>query len=259
MNRNGQFGLMAAAFLQAFNLVSAQAQAPMTDPATNSPTAWKSSAAAGLTLTRGNSDTLLATATLLTGKKWNQNELSLGADGAYGETKLAGSGKETENADSLRGIAQYNRLVTDRLYFYGRMEGLHDGVADVQYRLTISPGVGYYFIKDKTMDFSGEFGPGFIAEKLGDSYSSYVVLRIGEKFHYQISDRARIWESAEFMPQVDNFDNYIFDGEIGIEADITQDKKLTLRSYLDDTYNNRPAFGRLKNDAKLVTAVAYKF
>jgi putative salt-induced outer membrane protein YdiY len=58
---------------------------------------------------------------------------------------------------------------------------------------------------------------------------------------------------------VDHFKNYIVNFEVGIEADITADKKFTLRTFLQDTYNNIPATGRKKNDAKLVAALAYKF
>jgi putative salt-induced outer membrane protein YdiY len=58
---------------------------------------------------------------------------------------------------------------------------------------------------------------------------------------------------------VDKFDNYIINAEIGVEADLTQDKKLSLRAYLQDTYNSIPAPGHKKNDAKLIAAIAYKF
>lgn len=259
MNNNGQIGFLAASLFAAAGAASAQAQTNALAPVTNSPTAWKSSVAAGLTLTRGNSDTLLATASAGTDKKWNHNELSLAADGAYGETKNIPSGKQTENAESLHGVGQYNLLVSDRFYTFGRVEGLHDGVANVQYRLTLAPGAGYYVIKNKITNICLEAGPGFIAEKLDDHCSSFMTLRAGEKFHHKLSDRARIWQTAEFLPEVDHFDNYIFNGELGIEADITPDKKLTLRSFLQDMYNNIPAPGRLKNDAKLVTAIAYKF
>jgi putative salt-induced outer membrane protein YdiY len=262
MKKTGILSLWAAVIFAVTGLTPAQGQtnsavkAPL---ATNSATAWKSTLAAGLTLTRGNSETLLATASAGTDKKWDHNELSFGADGAYGETKLTESSKETENADSLHGVSQYNRLVSDRIYFYGRVEGLHDGVADVQYRVTLAPGGGYYFIKNTNADLCVEVGPGFIAEKLDDHYSDFMTLRVGEKYHQKLSDRARLWQTAEFLPEVDHFNNYILNGEIGIEADITQDKKLTLRSFLQDMYNNVPAPGRLKNDTKLVTAIAYKF
>ncbi|HWD94640.1 MAG TPA: DUF481 domain-containing protein [Verrucomicrobiae bacterium] len=219
---------------------------------------WQSSVAAGLTLTRGNSDTEVANLTFATGKKWNQNELDFGADGTYGKTKQNGDNQTT--AESLHGFGQYNWLFTDRFYAYARVEGLHDGVAGVRYRLSLSPGAGYYFIKTKATQLSGEFGPGFIVQKLADEdQNTYATLRLGEKFNQALSDHARLWQTAEILPQVDKFDNYIVNFEIGIEADISSSKKLSLRSYLQDIYNHRPAPGRLKNDAKLVTAIAYKF
>lgn len=235
-----------------------------TNPSTTNK--WESSIAAGLTLTRGNSSTFLGTLSLGTGKKWDQNELSMGADATYGTTKetinLGGGAKTTQTdttAESLHGFLQYNRLFTERWYGYGRVEGLHDGVADIDYRLTLSPGVGYYFIKDKTTDLSLEAGPGAVIQKLGDDQQSYFTLRIGEKFHHALTDHARVWQTAEFLPQVDDLNNYIINAEVGIEADINASGKLSLRTYLQDTYNNVPAKGRQKNDAKLVAAIAYKF
>ena len=228
--------------------------------ATNAPPPkpkWESSAAAGVTLTRGNSSTMLATLSATTDRKWSQNELSLGADATYGESKI--NGVTSRNADSVDGFAQYNRLFTERLYGYGRLDALHDEIADIKYRVVLAPGLGYYFIKEKKTDLSAEVGPGYVIEKLGDDQESYATLRVGEKFHQEISDRARIWQTAEWLPQVDKFKNYIINAELGIEADLTADKKLALRAVLQDTYNNEPAAGRQKNDAKLVTAIAYKF
>jgi putative salt-induced outer membrane protein len=229
---------------------------------------WESSVSAGATLTRGNSETFLGTLTAATGKKWNQNELAFGADMAYGTTTT-----ETKNptpppntiktddttAETLHGFGQYNRLFNERLYGLGRIEGLHDGVADIDYRLSLSVGAGYYFIKAKEMQLSAEVGPGYIVQRLGGDNQSYATLRAAEKFNMALSDRARLWETVEILPQVDDFNNYIVNFEIGVEADLNQSKKLALRVYLDDTYNNVPAAGRKKNDLKLVAAVAYKF
>ena len=89
--------------------------------------------------------------------------------------------------------------------------------------------------------------------------NDYVTLRLSEKFRHELNGRARIWQTAEFLPQVDDFNNYIVNFEIGIEADLTADKKLTLRSYIQDTYDNEPAPDRERNDIKLVTALGYKF
>ncbi|HKI70682.1 MAG TPA: DUF481 domain-containing protein [Verrucomicrobiae bacterium] len=250
--------VFALAALASLSAAPARAQMPEAIKKEKKPE-WKSSAAAGLTLTSGNSETLMATVSATTDRKWDQNELSLGADGAYGQNKDRSTGVTSTSAESAHGFVQYNRLFSERLYGYGRLEGLYDGVADINYRVTLSPGAGYYFIKNKTVDLSGEVGPGYVIQSLGGQESDFATLRVAEKFHYAISDRARIWQSVEWLPQVDKFDNYIINAEIGIEADITPDKKISLRSFLQDTYNSQPASGFKKNDMKLVTALAYKF
>src|SRR3954471_20853956 len=100
--------------------ISTYAQDPT--PASKKPQ-WESSAAAGLTLTSGNSDSVLGTLAATTGKKWNTNEVAFGIDGAYGKSKV--NGVETKSAASIHAFGQYNRLFNERLYGYARIEGLH--------------------------------------------------------------------------------------------------------------------------------------
>lgn len=214
---------------------------------------WEKSLAIGLSLTRGNSDTVLFNASALAQRKWTQNELSLGIDGSYGENN------KVKSAESVHGFSQYNRLFTERLYGFGRVDGLHDAVADIEYRFIFSPGLGNYFIKNDRMSLSAEVGPGVVVERLGNTESTYLTLRVGERFEYKLSDRARLWQSLEYLPQVDRFSNYLVNAEVGIEADLTKDKKLSLRTFLQDSYRHEPAPGRKQNDMKLVSAIAYKF
>jgi putative salt-induced outer membrane protein len=226
--------------------------------ATNAPPKsppWDVSASAGLTLTRGNSKTLLAVGNLLGTKKWEQNEVDLGVDGTYGETTI--NGTNTKNAEQLHGFGQYNRLFSDRVFGYLRVEGLHDEIADIRYRLQIGPGAGYYFIKTTNTTFRAEIGPGYIYEQDSSEQRSYMSLRIAERYDQKINAHAKLWEFAEVLPQVDRFSKYIINAEVGIETAIT--KKLSQKTYLQDSYHSEPALGRLKNDMKLVAALAYKF
>jgi putative salt-induced outer membrane protein YdiY len=220
---------------------------------------WKSSIALGVTIARGNTDTTLASISAGTEKKWPNNGLAFGADGLYGETKNPGQQNFTESAEVLHGFGQWNRSITDGLYGYMRIDGFHDGIADIKYRITLAPGLGYYFISNKVADLSAEIGPGYIYEQLGGDTERFATLRMAEKFHYNISAHAKAWETLEFLPQVDNFNNYIVNAEIGIEAALNKSSNLSLRSVLDDTYVNVPAAARLKNDLKLITSLVYKF
>jgi putative salt-induced outer membrane protein YdiY len=213
---------------------------------------WDGNVGAGLTLTHGNSDTLLVTASILTHKKTPENEISLGADGAYGEDN------SVENVDTAHGFSQYNHLFSDKFYAYARVDALHDGIADLQYRITIGPGVGYYFIKETNTTFAAEFGSSFVNQRLGNVDDNYATFRLAERFEHKFNKYgARVWENVEFLPQVNKFENYLVNAEVGVETSIT--KKISLKTFLQDNFANEPADRRQKNDLKLVSGVAYKF
>ena len=52
-----------------------------------------------------------------------------------------------QSANNAHAFGQYNHLFTERFFGYFRTDALHDEIADLQYRVTLSPGVGYYFVK----------------------------------------------------------------------------------------------------------------
>jgi putative salt-induced outer membrane protein len=237
--------LIAAAASLAVCAFSAQA---VDEPAKK---IWEHSVALGFTLTKGNSDTLLGTANWLSQAKWDKNELRVGADGAYGEN----DGKR--NTQSAHGFAQYNRLFSERFFGYLRADGYHDGIADIDYRVVLSPGAGYYFIKNQKTQLSGEVGPGWVFEKKGGVTDDYFTIRFAERFEHKFNDRVRVWQSVEYLPQVEQWSDYIINAEVGVETMMS--KMLSLRAYLQDSYVSKPAAGRDRNDLKLVTAIAFKF
>src|SRR6185312_10590549 len=114
-----------------------------------------------------------------------------------------------------------------------------------------------YFVKTTNTVLSAEVGPGYVFEKLGSDEHTFATLRIGEKFTQKLSSHARLWQSAEFLPQVDDLDNYFVNAEVGVEADINS--HMSLSTILQDTYKNQPAAGRKKNDLKLVAGIKYRF
>jgi putative salt-induced outer membrane protein YdiY len=244
-----------ASALTTASVLSASAQTAATQPTNH----WTTAATVGLTITRGNADTTLFSFSVATERKMTNDDLKLGADIIYGVSKIQGQGSAQETADSDHGSVQDNHSFTDRFYGYLRVEALHDGIADVQYRLTIGPGAGYYLIKNKKLDLSVEGGIGYLNEKLDDEYQRYATLRAAQGLHYQISEHAKAWETIEVLPQANELNNYIVNFEVGAEAALNKKNKLALRTVLDDTYNNVPAAGRLKNDLKLIAGITYKF
>jgi putative salt-induced outer membrane protein YdiY len=241
-------GLLLLAAASVFGQAAVAPLAPPQPPPKSPP--WDATATLGATLTRGNSKTTLVAGNVQANKKWEQNEVNLGVDGVYGENN------GVENAEAIHGYGQYNRLFTERLFGFLRLEGLHDAIADVDYRLSISPGAGYYVLKQTNLFLRGELGPGYVFEKLGGHSHDYATLRVGERFEWKINERAKLWQSAEYLPQVEKFSNYVINFEAGLDTAIT--KRLSQTIFLQDSYRSEPAPGRLHNDLKLVAGLKYK-
>jgi putative salt-induced outer membrane protein YdiY len=258
------YPIVLIAFALGFYLLGTPIARSQTPPADPPKTNWQSSAGVGLSLTRGNSENLLFNARIDTFRQWERDDLRLSADTTYGTTETettdaAGVKKDetSTTASQARGTAQYNHLFSERFYGGLRLEVLHDDIADVSYRITVSPLAGYYFVKKEKTKLSGELGPGFIFERQGGEDDNYTALRIGERFDHTFSARAKMWQTAEFLPKVDDFSTYLFNFEIGAEASLTE--KLSLRLVFRDNYNSEPASGRKENDMQIISGIVYRF
>ena len=213
---------------------------------------WQNSITAGLSLTRGNSQSLLASLKVTGDKKTPVKEYSLDADGAYG------SANSVPNNETLHGFGQWNHLFSDRWYGDLRAEGLHDGIADLKYRGTFTAGAGYYFIKDAASTLAGEVGPGYITQRVGTVSQNFATLRVAERGEHKFSkNAARVWESVEYLPQVDKWANYLVNAEVGAESALY--KNVSLQICVDDYYNSEPASGRRRDDLKLISGITYNF
>src|SRR5688572_21979106 len=84
---------------------------------------WETSAAAGVTLTKGNSDTFLGNVSVNSSRKLPRDEFFLGASGTYGTTEkdvTNPNGTESEETQTTTAMAtafgQYNHLFNERWY-----------------------------------------------------------------------------------------------------------------------------------------------
>ena len=228
----------------------ASAQTP---PPENKDPGWEGAVNAGLTLTSGNSDTVLATVGANAKKKWDKNEFALGALGGYGESE------DIKNAEFVSAYAQYNRLFTERFYGGFRIDGNYDGIANLSYRINLTPLVGYYFIKNEKTILSGEVGPSYVLEKyFGEDMDSYLGIRFAQKFEHKLTESTKIWEYADYTPDVERWtEKYIINVEVGISTAIN--KSWSLRVVGQYIYDSLPAEGREKDDIRLIAGTEYKF
>lgn len=220
---------------------------------------WESSAGVAIAVATGNTENLLATANVSTQRLGKKNEWRFGIAAGYGESR---SGTDPDasmekNTEFVRGHGQYDRLLTDLWYLTGRAEFLHDGIAKVDYRVPISVGAGYYFIKNEKIRLSADAGPGYVWERLDGVSDDYATLRVGQQFEWRISDGARLWERVDYTPELEDFGNYVLNAEVGVEARLTG--ALSMRVVAQNTYRSEPAPGRKENDFRLLAGLQYSF
>jgi len=224
---------------------------------------WETTAAAGLTVTSGTTDTLLATVGLLTSRKWDKNEAAFGISGGYGQDNNNDEGKTTPNTEFIQGFGQYNHLFTERFYGGLRLEAISDGIQDLAYRATLTPLVGYYLIKSTNTTLAVEFGPSLVTEQYnGEDNYTYLGLRFAERFERQLTDSTKLWQSVSYVPAVDDWmGTYTVTFEVGIDTAITKDKKWKLRVVFQDIYSEAPdkPSGTDNNELRLIAGTAYTF
>jgi putative salt-induced outer membrane protein YdiY len=219
---------------------------------------WHGDGSIGLSLARGNANTFLLSGSATAENIWEQNHLKLGADGQYGLNNW-GQTNQTQSTEAIHGFIDYKRLFTERFYGSARIDGYHDDIAEVRYRIIVGPAAGYYFIKSDASKLNGEIGPSFVDQKLGSNTESYVTIRFSERGEHTLNKAktAKVWEEVDFMPQVDDFNNYLLNSEVGAEAAFNT--RFSLRVVADDHFDSRPASGKKENDILLISSLVYKY
>lgn len=211
---------------------------------------------AGLTLTDGNSETMLGNASLVVeGEKELLGSVRAGAEFNYGEAQT-NAGEKENNISNAKVYANARKTLTERAFAYLDAGLFHDDIAAISYRITAGPGGGMYLLKTDRLKLSAEGGPSYLVEKVDGSERDHFVLRVADRFEWQLSETAKCWQSAEYLPQVDDFGNYLLNAEVGAEAAMTS--RIHLRVVLQDMYNSRPAEGKKKNDLTLIAGVGIK-
>jgi len=220
------------------------------------PKGWQRSVALGLTLTSGNSESTLGTAAAKAELDGKRHAVRLGVEGTYGETETEaddGTTRDDVTAQNAKGNANY-KLKGGRVYVYGDVTALHDKVAEVDYRAIAGPGVGFYALKQENMKLELDVGVAWVYEEVADVEDDYLAYRAGERYEWAISETAKLWQSAEFLPTADDFEDYLLSGEIGIEAAVNS--RVSLRLVVQDKYDSTPGAGLEHNDVITTTALS---
>ena len=59
-------------------------------------------------------------------------------------------------------------------------------------------------------------------EKVDGASNDYLALRFAERYSCQATKTAKLVQSLEYVPEAEDFDNYLLTGEIGVEAAMSE-------------------------------------
>lgn len=230
-------------------------------PATNAATRVQRSLAAGLNYTMGNSRSVLTT--LRANLKGETERLiyRMTARMSYGKTSQEndqGRDQMILSSQSVDFNGELRRLLNDRDYWQAKSTFQHNKVAGLDYRIEAGPSLGRYFLRRPDHEFSSDLGVAQLREaKNGEETEDRPALRWGARWERKLESEATLLISGEWMPALDDFGDRLFNGEAAAETPLTA--RLKIRVQVTDTYDSRPAEGKVRHDATVATLLTVKF
>ena len=215
---------------------------------------WSGNFGAGLSLTRGNSDTKNLNLSAQLAQRIDAKNLAK-YDAFY--LRADQNGDLTVDRTSFGGRDEYT--ISPVMYAFGDAHFLRDKFKHIDYLVSPTVGAGYHFIKEKDLDVAAEGGLGFVIEKdAGLARETSGAVTAKQLLTWKFSPTATVGEVASGLWKTKAFGDALYHFEASLASDLTTRSQLKL-SLLDDYKTRPPAAGVKKNDVSIIAAVVMKF
>ena len=193
----------------------------------------------GFNMIQSETDSTQGHLTLDVNGKKGFNEWIVNMFGAYGEVD------GEQSVGKANGSFQFNRLMSGRAYYNIKTTAEHDSVRDLKHRLQISPGVGYYVIKNPKNSLALESGLMYRNEEQSGTINDEWGGRFAERYTYKFKTKSRFWYNTEITPEFELYD-YIIVTEAGVETPLTKDINIQIAAR--DVYDSAVESDAEKNE-----------
>jgi len=215
---------------------------------------WSGNFGAGLSLTRGNSDTKNINLSAQVAERIDAKNLA-----KYDAFYLRGdqNGDLVVDRTSFGGRDEYT--ISPVMYAFGDAHFLRDKFKEIDYLLSPTVGGGYHFIKEKDLDVAAEGGLGFVIEKdAGLARETSGAITAKQLMTWKFSPTATLGEVASGLWKTKSFGDALYHFEASLASDLTTRSQLKV-SFMDDYKTRPPHAGIKKNDVSLIAALVMKF
>jgi putative salt-induced outer membrane protein YdiY len=245
---------IAAAKAEAEKAAAAEAAKKAAEEAAKPKSPWKGTANVGFTYSDASSVTSSLNLGLNLERKTDLNTFLFEAKYFYSYD----DGQVTDNDIFVNGDETYYFSKESPWSLFGTMTYQWDAFELWEHRLSPYGGVGYAFVRDDDLTWTGRFGAGGTWEYDGNrSFDPQFLFQT--TVNWTIDKTQSIQGSAKIAPKMTEFSNYILTLQGNYRLRIGEDTPFSLNFSVLDIYDSDPGPDGNNNDLKLVVSLGYDF
>lgn len=229
---------------------------------------WHGSVNVAFQSARGNTYENSATVLANVNRRWEKDRVNANFGYYYSET---GTSKDStdKSTDRWEVEGQHDHFWSERFYIYENAKFEQDDIAGLDYRLRLGAGGGFQWLDGRAFDSTGkwsfnqEVGAAWIknryAEQDPSADDSYATVRYAHHLKYfpKWNEKIEAFHNFEYLPQVDDWENYLIKADIGLTTKIVMNFDLLCKIEWD--YNSMPSVGRKSSDIRYIIGLGYKW
>lgn len=209
--------------------------------------AWKDQAEFSFVDTTGNTDT-----TSLAGKNLLEYRFTPRATGSWKIGALYSEDDGRTTAESYSTELRFDRLYTEKSYFYFLGGWSKDRFAGIDNRFYGGGGLGRKFIDGPKHYLAGEAGLNYTREDYVDgSDSDFLTGRAFGKYEYAFTEKNRFLQSLEFLYDFSDSAHYRLNSETALVAALTD--VFSLKVGYNVRYDHRPVPADLEHTDTMIS------
>ncbi len=220
---------------------------------------WTGSMDAGLTSTRGNTQTQRYTGNISLNRKSDKLKTTFTSDYARTAQKERERDNESITEDWWKAYSKLSYFFTSKNYSYvdGRYE--RDSVAHLQRRVAIGMGAGYQLVQSEQLNMSVDMGGASLREtyESQSDNNSELSLQMGYDFDLKINDHLLVRHELTCYPNGRKFSDYYLTSTAEIKRTLNDKIFANIKAIFN--YDALPAVDSVSTDIKTIFGVGINF
>ncbi len=181
------------------------------------PVNWEIRLSTGLSGSEGNSDLFNVHFGSLFKRRSEKSRSTLDSQYIY-ERNNGNKSKDEWYSDF-----KYDYFFSKKIYGFSTVRAQQDDIAQLDLRLSLSPGIGYQWIESDELSFSTEIGPAYLYENFsnGDGENSEITGRLAYFFDKLLFDRISVYHNTKFFPKAADPTDIYLTTDSGVRTEVT--------------------------------------